>query len=81
MEDAGESVIMMHSLFKEQLNPESRTVDKNLIQNRKNLSETESYFSDQATYKSDPDSYLRLIQEANKRPGFGIFQSCWALIN
>lgn len=64
LEDAGSSAIVMHSLFEEQINHESRQLDHYLSYGAESQSEARSYFPEMRTYRVGPDGYLEKIRLA-----------------
>ncbi|MDK2970428.1 MAG: hypothetical protein PWP23_183 [Candidatus Sumerlaeota bacterium] len=64
MEDAGASAIVLHSLFEEQINIESNTLDTYLSQGSESYGEATSYHPDLPSYKIGPDAYLEHILKA-----------------
>jgi dihydroorotate dehydrogenase (fumarate) len=64
MEDAGASAIVMHSLFEEQINRESETLDDNLWQGTESFAESLTYFPDMTKYNLGPEGYLEHLRKA-----------------
>jgi dihydroorotate dehydrogenase (fumarate) len=64
LEDAGVAAIVLPSLFEEQLELESATLDSDLSRGSDAFGESLSYFPDLTDYNLGPQSYLELIQEA-----------------
>ncbi len=64
MEDAGASAIVLHSLFEEQINQESQTLDRYLTQGVESFAEALSYFPETTEYQIGPDEYLEHIRWA-----------------
>jgi dihydroorotate dehydrogenase (fumarate) len=61
--DAGIGAIVMHSLFEEQINHESRALDHFLNQGTESFAEALTYFPEMDHYDVGPEKYLRLIGE------------------
>lgn len=61
--DAGAAAVVMHSLFEEQINYDSKVVDQLLSHSMQRFPETLDYLESQA-FNADPEAYLELIREA-----------------
>jgi dihydroorotate dehydrogenase (fumarate) len=71
MEDSGASAIVLHSLFEEQLNLESKTLDEDLSRGTDSFAESLGYLPDLNDYRMTQDVYLehlRRCKEAVKIP-------------
>ncbi len=66
LEDAGIACLVMHSLFEEQINHESRALDFFLNQGTESFAEALTYFPEQDHYDVGPERYLKLIGELKK---------------
>ncbi|MCA9784016.1 MAG: dihydroorotate dehydrogenase-like protein [Calditrichaeota bacterium] len=66
MEDAGAGAIVLHSLFEEQINAESRELDSALRRGSESYSEVMSYFPDPGELSLGVDSYLELLRAASE---------------
>jgi len=66
MEDAGAGMVVLHSLFEEQLTGESMALNENLLQGTESFAESLSYFPEMSDYHMGPDSYLDLIRKAKE---------------
>jgi dihydroorotate dehydrogenase (fumarate) len=64
LEDAGIGAVVLPSLFEEQLELESRTLDEDLWRGAESFPESQSVLPDLQTYNSGPDGYLNLISGA-----------------
>jgi dihydroorotate dehydrogenase (fumarate) len=64
LEDHGIAAVVLPSLFEEQLNLDSESVDADLSLGAETFSEALTYFPDLATYNLGPDKYLDLIRHA-----------------
>ena len=64
LEDAGCSAIVMHSLFEEQINNESRQLDHYLSYGEQSYAEALSYFPEAGSYRVGPEEYLERIARA-----------------
>ena len=67
LEDAGASAVVLYSLFEEELNHESRTLDRYLSEGTESFAEALSYFPEAPTYSQiGPDAYLEHIHRAKQ---------------
>ncbi len=66
MEDAGAAAIVLYSLFEEQINQESHTLDAYLTQGVESYAEATSYFPEATEYQTGPDVYLNHIRQAKE---------------
>ncbi|HXV12565.1 MAG TPA: dihydroorotate dehydrogenase-like protein [Candidatus Krumholzibacteria bacterium] len=66
LEDAGCSAIVMHSLFEEQIQHESRQLDHYLSYGSQSYAEALSYFPEAQSYRVGPDEYLNRIANAKR---------------
>lgn len=67
MEDAGAAAVVLYSLFEEEINMESRTLDRYLTEGTESFAEALSYFPEAPTYRAiGPDAYLEHIFRAKK---------------
>lgn len=64
LEDAGAGAVVMYSLFEEQINAESHTLDYYLTQHAESYAEALSYFPEPNSYRLSPDQYLQHIHAA-----------------
>ncbi|MDQ7028597.1 MAG: dihydroorotate dehydrogenase-like protein [Ardenticatenia bacterium] len=64
--DAGAPAIVMHSLFEEQINHESHTLDHFLTYGSESFAEALSYFPDLGSYRTGPEEYVELIRRAKE---------------
>lgn len=64
MEDAGAAAIVLYSLFEEQVNQESQTLDHYLTQGVESFAEAVTYFPEAPEYQTGPDEYLEHIRRA-----------------
>lgn len=64
MEDAGAGAVVLHSLFEEQINAESHTLDHFLTHGAESYSEALSYFPEANAYRLTPELYLEHIRKA-----------------
>jgi dihydroorotate dehydrogenase (fumarate) len=62
MEEAGAAAVVLHSLFEEQIDFESRHLDRFLSQGTESFAESLSYFPALANYKLGPDEYLEHLR-------------------
>src|ERR1035437_8388548 len=75
MEDAGAAAIVMHSLFEEQIELESRELDWWLDQGAESFAESLNYFPDMHSYNLGPEGYLDHLAKAKKASGIPIIGS------
>ncbi len=76
LEDAGAAAVVLYSLFEEELNQESRTLDRYLTEGTESYAEALSYFPEAPTYDNiGPDSYLEHIHRAKKAVDIPIIAS------
>jgi dihydroorotate dehydrogenase (fumarate) len=66
MEDAGVSAVVLHSLFEEQINLESKELDRFLSKDENSYAEALQYFPDMQGYNIGPDGYLEHIRKAKE---------------
>ena len=66
MEDAGASAVVLPSLFEEQIQVESNTLDHFLWQGTESFAESLTYMPDMAGYKLGPDGYLEHLRSAKQ---------------
>jgi dihydroorotate dehydrogenase (fumarate) len=67
LEDHSIAAVVLPSLFEEQLELESTTVDDDLARGSDSFAEALSFFPDLQTYNLGPDRYLELIRRAKER--------------
>jgi len=76
LEDAGAAAVVLYSLFEEELNQESRTLDRYLTEGTESYAEALSYFPEAPSYDNiGPDSYLEHIHRAKKAVDIPIIAS------
>jgi dihydroorotate dehydrogenase (fumarate) len=66
MEDAGAGAVVLHSLFEEQIEVESRALDRSLSYGSESYAEAVSYFPDLYRHNLGPDGYLEHVRRAKK---------------
>src|SRR5581483_10340538 len=64
MEDAGASAIVLHSLFEEQIEIESRTLDLALHNEAEGYAESNTFFPDLPRYDLGPEAYVEHVRRA-----------------
>src|SRR5919199_1298002 len=64
LEDAGAPAVVMYSLFEEQINLESFSLDEYLSHSTFRTAEAQSYFPEMQSYNVGPEEYLRLLHSA-----------------
>ena len=67
MEDAGISAVVLPSLFEEQLQLESLSLDSDLSRGDESFAEVPHYFPDLQTYNLGPEGYLELIHRSQEK--------------
>jgi dihydroorotate dehydrogenase (fumarate) len=75
LEDAGVAGAVLPSLFEEQLNLESSSVDADLSRGAESFPESLNFFPDLQTYNLGPDGYLDLIRRAKQAVSIPIIAS------
>ncbi len=75
LEDLGAAGIVMHSLFEEQIQIESQTLDRHLSETSESYAEALSYFPDMSGYNLGPDGYVEHLRRAKQRVGIPIIGS------
>ena len=66
MEDAGAAAVVLHPLFEEQIDLESRHLDRHLSHGAESYAEASSYFPDLHDYHLGPDRYLEHVRKAKE---------------
>src|SRR3989304_2205356 len=66
MEDAGAGAIVLHSLFEEQINFESRALDDPRPQGTESSAEATSYSPEPQQFRLTPDQYLEHVRRAKE---------------
>jgi dihydroorotate dehydrogenase (fumarate) len=66
MEDAGAGAVVLHSLFEEQIEVESRSLDRALSYGTESYAEALSYLPDLYRYNLGPDGYLEHVRRAKR---------------
>jgi len=89
MEEAGAGAVVLHSLFEEQINAESHSLDHFLTRGADSYPEALSYFPEATAYRLTPELYLEHIRRAKAAvsipiiaslngistgPGFAVYQ-------
>ena len=75
LEDHEIAGVVLPSLFEEQLELESMTVDYDLARGAESFPESANFFPDLQTYNLGPDGYLELIRHAKESVGIPIIAS------
>jgi dihydroorotate dehydrogenase (fumarate) len=75
MEDAGAAAVVLYSLFEEQVNQESHTLDHYLTQGVESFAEALTYFPEASEYQSSPGEYLEHIRRAKEAMDIPIIAS------
>lgn len=66
MEDAGVAAVVLPSLFEEQLQIESQSLDADLSRGDESFAESLNYFPPLQTYNLGPDGYLEMIRRSKR---------------
>lgn len=66
LEAAGASAVVLHSLFEEQINFESRSLDHYLTHSSESYAEALSYFPEPREFSLTPKQYLEHVEKAKK---------------
>ncbi len=76
MEDAGAAAVVLNSLFEEEINQESRALDRYLSDGTESYAEALTYFPEAPSYKAiGPDAYLEHIFRAKQAVDIPIIAS------
>jgi dihydroorotate dehydrogenase (fumarate) len=75
MEDCGAAAVVLASLFEEQINVESHTLDKFLQQGTESFAESLTYIPDLMGYNLGPAGYLEHLRRAKKAVSIPIIAS------
>jgi dihydroorotate dehydrogenase (fumarate) len=75
MEDSGAAAIVLPSLFEEQINIESRVLDRFLQQGTESFAESLTYFPDMTGYNLGPEGYCEHVRRAKAAVGIPIIGS------
>src|SRR5262245_39674072 len=75
MEDAGAGAVVLHSLFEEQIEQETRTLWHYMTQGRESYAESLSYFPEPDEFRYGPDEYLEHVRRAKIAVGIPVIAS------
>ena len=75
MEDAGAAAVVLHSLFEEQIELDSRALDRSLSAGTETYAESLSYFPDLQHYNLGPEGYLEHVRKAKAALGVPVIGS------
>jgi dihydroorotate dehydrogenase (fumarate) len=75
MEDAGAGAVVLHSLFEEQIEYESRELDHYLVDGAESYAEALTYFPEPADYLLTPERYLDHVRRAKAALGIPVIGS------
>ena len=75
MEEAGAGAVVLYSLFEEQINAESHTLDHFLAHGSESYAEALSYFPEASAYRLTPERYLEHICRAKSAVSIPIVAS------
>jgi dihydroorotate dehydrogenase (fumarate) len=74
-EAAGASAFVMHSLFEEQIEAESRDLDRFLNHGTESYAESLSYFPEMQSYNTGPEGYLEQLRMVKQTVGVPVIGS------
>ena len=75
MEDAGAGAVVLHSLFEEQIEQETRTLWHYMTSGMDSHAEALSYFPDPEEFRHGPDAYLEHVRRARAALGIPVIAS------
>lgn len=75
MEDAGAAAIVMHSLFEEQIELETRELNRRLEEGTESFAESLHYLPDMESYNLGPEGYLEHLTRAKRSVGIPVVGS------
>jgi dihydroorotate dehydrogenase (fumarate) len=75
LEDHNIAAVVLPSLFEEQLDLESASVDCDLVRGAESFQESANFFPNLQTYNLGPDGYLELIRHAKESVNIPIIAS------
>jgi len=75
MEDLGAAAIVMHSVFEEQIELETRELNRRLEQGTESFAESLNYLPDMESYNLGPDGYLEHLAKAKRSVAIPIIGS------
>jgi dihydroorotate dehydrogenase (fumarate) len=75
MEDAGAAAVVMHSLFEEQIDVDSRELNRSLERGTEAYAESLSYLPDMERYNLGPEGYVEHLRRAKKGVGIPVIAS------
>jgi len=75
LEDHNIAAVVLPSLFEEQLDLDSASIDSDLVRGAESFPESANFFPDLQTYNLGPDGYLELIRHAKESVSIPIIAS------
>jgi len=81
MEDAGAAAVVMLSLFEEQIQHQTDTMERIMGSGEDGFAESLSHFPEYDDYQLDPDSYLETLRLASERTGIPVIASINGVTN
>ena len=75
MEDSGAAAIVMHSLFEEQIDVDSRELNRYMEQGTESYAESLSYLPDMETYNLGPEGYVEHLSRVKQSVGIPVIAS------
>jgi dihydroorotate dehydrogenase (fumarate) len=75
MEDSGAAAIVMHSLFEEQIDVDSRELNRYMEQGTESYAESLSYLPDMETYNLGPEGYVEHLGRVKQSVGIPVIAS------
>jgi dihydroorotate dehydrogenase (fumarate) len=81
LEDAGAAAVVMLSLFEEQVQQQTDTMERIMGSGEDGFAESLSHFPEYDDYQLDPDSYLETLRLASERTGIPVIASINGVTN
>jgi len=81
LEDAGAAAVVMLSLFEEQVQHQTDTMERIMGSGEDGFAESLSHFPEYDDYQLDPDSYLEILHQASERTGIPVIASINGVTN
>jgi dihydroorotate dehydrogenase (fumarate) len=81
LEDAGAAAVVMLSLFEEQVQHQTDTMERIMGTGEDGFAESLSHFPEHDDYQLDPDSYLETLRQAAERTGIPVIASINGVTN
>jgi dihydroorotate dehydrogenase (fumarate) len=81
LEDAGAAAVVMLSLFEEQVQHQTDTMERIMGSGEDGFAESLAHFPEHDDYQLDPDSYLETLRLASERTGIPVIASINGVTN